>query len=51
MKSTSTGLEVELERTTKHLREAISIAEMETKCKAAKGVIKSLTTQVRVLLL
>ena len=41
-------LEVELERTTKQLKEAISIAGEETaKCKAAKEVIKSLTAQVR----
>jgi hypothetical protein len=40
--------EVELERTTKQLKEAIAIAEEETtKCKAAKEVIKSLTAQVR----
>jgi Transcription factor BRX N-terminal domain len=40
-------LEVELERTTKQLKEAISIAGEETaKCKAAKEVIKSLTGQV-----
>jgi len=40
-------LEVELERTTKQLKEAISIAGEETaKCKAAKEVIKSLTAQV-----
>ena len=43
-------LEVELERTTKQLKEAISIAGEETaKCKAAKEVIKSLTAQVRLL--
>lgn len=41
-------LEVELERTTKQLKEAIVIAGEETaKCKAAKEVIKSLTAQVR----
>lgn len=41
-------LEVELERTTKQLKEGISIAGEETaKCKAAKEVIKSLTAQVR----
>lgn len=40
-------LEVELERTTKQLKEALSIAGEETaKCKAAKEVIKSLTGQV-----
>ena len=40
--------EAELERTTKQLKEAIAIAEEETaKCKAAKEVIKSLTAQVR----
>jgi hypothetical protein len=40
--------EVELERTTKQLKEAIAIAEEETtKCEAAKEVIKSLTAQVR----
>lgn len=40
--------EVELERTTKQLKEAIAIAGEETaKCKAAKEVIKSLTAQVR----
>ena len=39
--------EVELERTTKQLKEAIAIAGEETaKCKAAKEVIKSLTAQV-----
>ena len=39
--------EVELERTTKQLKEAIAIASEETaKCKAAKEVIKSLTAQV-----
>lgn len=39
--------EIELERTTKQLKEAIAIAEEETvKCKAAKEVIKSLTAQV-----
>lgn len=43
-------LEVELERTTKQLKEAISIAGEETaKCKAAKEVIKSLTAQVGLL--
>lgn len=40
--------ELELERTTKQLKEAITIAGEETaKCKAAKEVIKSLTAQVR----
>lgn len=40
-------LEVELERSTKQLKEAIAIAGEETaKCKAAKEVIKSLTGQV-----
>lgn len=40
--------EVELERTTKQLREAITIAGEETaKCKAAKEVIKSLTAQLK----
>ncbi|KAG6494444.1 hypothetical protein ZIOFF_049470 [Zingiber officinale] len=39
--------EVELERTTNQLKEAISIAGEETaKCKAAKEVIKSLTAQL-----
>lgn len=43
--------EVELERTTKQLKEAIAIAGEETaKCKAAKEVIKSLTSQVRKLI-
>jgi len=42
--------EVELERTTKQLKEAIAIASEETaKCKAAKEVIKSLTAQVETL--
>uniref|UniRef100_A0A0D9VAA9 FYVE-type domain-containing protein n=1 Tax=Leersia perrieri TaxID=77586 RepID=A0A0D9VAA9_9ORYZ len=41
-------LEVELERTTKQLKEAIVIAGEETaKCKAAKEVIKSLTAQLK----
>jgi hypothetical protein len=41
---------VELDRTTKQLKEAISIAGEETaKCKAAKEVIKSLTAQVSLL--
>ncbi|KAF2291847.1 hypothetical protein GH714_035837 [Hevea brasiliensis] len=40
--------EVELERTTKQLQEAIAIAGEETaKCKAAKEVIKSLTAQLK----
>lgn len=40
--------EVELERTLKKLKEAIAIAGEETaKCKAAKEVIKSLTTQLK----
>uniref|UniRef100_A0A1D1XGZ2 Putative E3 ubiquitin-protein ligase HERC1 n=2 Tax=Anthurium amnicola TaxID=1678845 RepID=A0A1D1XGZ2_9ARAE len=40
--------EVELERATKQLKEAITIAEEETaKCKAAKEVIKSLTAQLK----
>ena len=44
--------EVELERATKQLKEAISIAEEEAaKSKAAKEVIKSLTAQVRALAL
>lgn len=44
--------EVELERTTKQLKEAITLASEETaKCKAAKEVIKSLTAQVRWLML
>lgn len=39
---------MELERTTKQLKEAIAIAGEETaKCQAAKDVIKSLTAQVR----
>lgn len=39
--------EVELERTTKQLKEALSFAAGEaTKCNAAKEVIKSLTAQV-----
>ncbi|GFZ13041.1 regulator of chromosome condensation (RCC1) family with FYVE zinc finger domain-containing protein [Actinidia rufa] len=38
--------ELELERTSKQLKEAIAVAEEETaKCKAAKEVIKSLTAQ------
>ena len=41
--------EVELEKTSKQLKEAIVIAGEETaKCKAAKEVIKSLTAQVRI---
>ncbi|KAK8492996.1 hypothetical protein V6N12_037524 [Hibiscus sabdariffa] len=40
--------DVELEKTTKQLKEAIAIAEEETaKCKAAKEVIKSLTAQLK----
>ncbi|CAI0541386.1 unnamed protein product, partial [Linum tenue] len=40
--------EVELERTTKQLKEAIAVAGEETaKCKAAKEVIKSLTAQLK----
>ncbi|XP_075506181.1 PH, RCC1 and FYVE domains-containing protein 1-like isoform X1 [Primulina tabacum] len=40
--------EVELERTTKQLKEAIAIAgEEAAKCKAAKEVIKSLTAQLK----
>ncbi|CAL1406076.1 unnamed protein product [Linum trigynum] len=40
--------EVELERTTKQLKEAIAFAGEETaKCKAAKEVIKSLTAQLK----
>ncbi|KAH0747528.1 uncharacterized protein [Solanum tuberosum] len=40
--------EIELERTTKQLKEAITIAGEETaKCKAAKEVIKSLTSQLK----
>ncbi|KAL6284631.1 hypothetical protein ACE6H2_015560 [Prunus campanulata] len=40
--------EVELERTTKQLKEAIAIAGAETaKCKAAKDVIQSLTAQLK----
>ena len=43
--------EVELERTTKQLKDAIAIAGEETaKCKAAKEVIKSLTAQVETLI-
>uniref|UniRef100_A0A7N0ZUT3 Uncharacterized protein n=1 Tax=Kalanchoe fedtschenkoi TaxID=63787 RepID=A0A7N0ZUT3_KALFE len=39
---------IELERTTKQLKEAISIASEESsKCKAAKEVIKSLTAQLK----
>ncbi|KAK6936948.1 Brevis radix (BRX) domain [Dillenia turbinata] len=44
--------EIELERTTKQLKEAIAIAGEETaKCKEAKEVIKSLTAQVSFLFL
>ncbi|CAA0805850.1 Regulator of chromosome condensation (RCC1) family with FYVE zinc finger domain [Striga hermonthica] len=40
--------ELELERTTKQLKEAITVAGEETaKCKAAKEVIKSLTAQLK----
>ncbi|CAL9037011.1 PH, RCC1 and FYVE domains-containing protein 1-like [Musa acuminata AAA Group] len=40
--------EVELERTTKQLKEAISVAgEEAAKCKAAKEVVKSLTAQLK----
>ncbi|KAL9370072.1 hypothetical protein Peur_041271 [Populus x canadensis] len=40
--------EVELERTTSQLKEAVAVAEEETaKCKAAKEVIKSLTAQLK----
>ncbi|CAA0813202.1 Regulator of chromosome condensation (RCC1) family with FYVE zinc finger domain [Striga hermonthica] len=40
--------EIELEKTTKQLKEAIAIAGEETaKCKAAKEVIKSLTAQLK----
>ncbi|ONK63536.1 uncharacterized protein A4U43_C07F16240 [Asparagus officinalis] len=40
--------EIELERTTKQLKEAIAVAGEETaKCKAAKEVIKSLTSQLK----
>ncbi|GLT38494.1 hypothetical protein SLA2020_127400 [Shorea laevis] len=40
--------EVELERVTKQLKEAIALAAEETaKCKAAKEVIKSLTAQLK----
>ncbi|XP_015058799.1 PH, RCC1 and FYVE domains-containing protein 1 [Solanum pennellii] len=40
--------EIELERTNKQLKEAIAIAGEETaKCKAAKEVIKSLTSQLK----
>ncbi|KAL3620339.1 hypothetical protein CASFOL_035251 [Castilleja foliolosa] len=40
--------DIELERTTKQLKEAIAIAGDETaKCKAAKEVIKSLTSQLK----
>lgn len=50
--SKSQHLEAELERTTKQLKEAIAIAgEEAAKCKAAKEVIKSLTVQVRLLIL
>ncbi|KAK1570642.1 hypothetical protein Q3G72_004990 [Acer saccharum] len=40
--------EIELERTTKQLKEAIAVAgEESAKCKAAKEVIKSLTAQLK----
>ncbi|XP_056855052.1 PH, RCC1 and FYVE domains-containing protein 1-like isoform X1 [Raphanus sativus] len=40
--------QVELERTTKQLKEALAIASEETaRCKAAKDVIKSLTAQLK----
>ncbi|CAH9103196.1 unnamed protein product [Cuscuta epithymum] len=40
--------EIELEMTTKQLKEAMAVAEEEsTKCKAAKEVIKSLTAQLK----
>ncbi|VVB17113.1 unnamed protein product [Arabis nemorensis] len=40
--------EIELERTTKQLKEALAIASEETaRCKAAKEVIKSLTAQLK----
>ncbi|XP_019434800.1 PREDICTED: E3 ubiquitin-protein ligase HERC2-like isoform X1 [Lupinus angustifolius] len=40
--------EIELERTTKQLKDAIAVAREETaKCKAAKEVIKSLTAQFK----
>ncbi|KAJ4720293.1 Regulator of chromosome condensation (RCC1) family with FYVE zinc finger domain [Melia azedarach] len=40
--------EIELERTTKQLKEAIAVAGEETaKCRAAKEVIKSLTAQLK----
>jgi hypothetical protein len=40
--------EVELERTTKQLKEALAITNEETtRCKAAKEVIKSLTAQLK----
>ncbi|KAA8549856.1 hypothetical protein F0562_001540 [Nyssa sinensis] len=40
--------EIELERTTKQLKDAIAFAQEETgKCKAAKEVIKSLTAQLK----
>lgn len=43
--------EVELEKATKQLKEAIAIANDETdKCNAAKEVIKSLTAQVKTLI-
>ena len=43
--------EIELEKTTKQLKEALSFAAGEaTKCNAAKEVIKSLTAQVSFIL-
>lgn len=42
--------EIELDRTTKQLKEALAFAEDEAeKCRAAKDVIKSLTAQVRLM--
>lgn len=44
--------EIELEQTSKQLKEAVTVAgEESSKCKAAKEVIKSLTAQVRCVLL
>lgn len=44
--------DIELEKTAERLKEAISIAgEENSKCKAAKEVIKSLTAQVSVMLM
>ena len=43
--------EIELEKTTRQLKEALALAAEETaKCKAAKEVIKSLTAQVSFIL-